>query len=313
MAQVVNSVIVPVYGNRDTLGALVSRLSTLFGQLEAPSEAVFVIDGSPDDSRDVLVRVLAESDIYWTIVDHSRNFGSFAAIRTGLQEARGQFFAVVAADLQEPPELLEDFFKALSSDVADIAVGKRVSRDDSKLSTASSNIFWSLYKSLVSPEIPKGGVDVFACNDVVRQELLKLNESNSSLIGQLYWVGFRRIEVPYSRAARTAGKSGWSFKKKIKYLLDSIFSFTDLPLVVLTWTGVIGGALTILAAIVVFTAYVRGMISEAGYTPLMLVVLFSTFAILSGLGIVGTYVWRVFENTKSRPLTIVSKRSSSTD
>ena len=130
----------------------------------------------------------------------------------------------------------------------------------------------------------------------------------SSLVGLLYWVGFRRAEVPYQRLAREHGTSGWSLRKKVRYLLDSIFSFTDLPLSMLIAVGFIGGVLTLAATAVVIVAYLSGSISEPGYTPLMLVILFSTFSLLSALGIVGSYVWRAFENTKRRPSAIVMNR-----
>jgi hypothetical protein len=168
-------------------------------------------------------------------------------------------------------------------------------------------VYWKLYRRFVIPEVPEGGVDVFGVNRAAAQELLKLNESSSSLIGQLFWVGFRRVEVPYHRQARQEGVSAWTTRKKLRYMTDSIFSFTSLPIRVLTAIGATGLVLTVLLSIVVFSAWLAGAVGEPGYTPLMLVLLGCTFLLVLSLGIVGNYVWRTYENSKGRPLAIVSR------
>jgi glycosyltransferase involved in cell wall biosynthesis len=298
------SVVVPVYGNAATLPAVVERLTEVAGRLDGPMEVVFVVDGSPDTSLLVLRRLLPHAAIPSQLVVHSRNFGSFPAIRTGLAAARGTYIGVMAADLQEPPELMEEFFAQLASGDADVAVGRRTARADPGLTSLASRTFWWMYRKVINPAIPRGGVDVFACSSEVAKELLALGEAHSSLVGLLYWVGYRRVEVPYQRAARADGRSGWTFHKRVRYLLDSVFSFTDIPISLLSTVGLVGGLLTTVAAVVVFFGWATGRIENPGYTPLMLVMLFSTFTLLSGLGIVGSYVWRTFENSKTRPVAI---------
>lgn len=298
------SVVIPVYGNELTLGTVISRLSEVAGRLDGPMEAVFVIDGSPDGSLLLLRRLLPEAKIPSQVVVHSRNFGSFPAIRTGLSVARGRYIGVMAADLQEPPELMEAFFERLRSGEVDVTVGRRESRADPALSSVASRTFWWLYRRTINRSIPRGGVDVFGCTREVATELLRLGESHSSLVGLLFWIGFRREEVPYQRVARGSGSSGWTLHKRVRYLLDSVFSFTDIPISLLSTVGLVGGLLTTVAAIVVFFGWATGRILNPGYTPLMLVMLFSTFTLLSGLGIVGSYVWRTFENSKGRPVSI---------
>lgn len=295
------SVVIPVYTNESTLGDVITRLEAVASRLEGPLEAVFVVDGSPDGSRAVLERLLPGSAISSQLVVHSRNFGSFAAIRTGLSVARGDYIGVMAADLQEPAELMLDFFAVLADDAADIVVGRRESRSDPAVSSLMARAFWGLYRRTINRQIPRGGVDVFGCTREVAGELLRLGEAHSSLVGLLYWVGFRRAEVPYSRVERTSGRSGWTLRKRVRYLLDSVFSFTDIPISILSFVGFVGGLLTTLAALVVLVSWWTGQITEVGYTPLMLVMLFSTFVLLSGLGVVGSYVWRAYENSKGRP------------
>jgi polyisoprenyl-phosphate glycosyltransferase len=295
------SIVVPVYGNEATLPALLERLEALAVRLDGPMEVVFVVDGSPDGSLLALRRLLPIVCFTSQLVAHSRNFGSFAAIRTGFAAADGDYIAAMAADLQEPPELVEDLFARLASGDYDVAVGTRAGRDDPRTTMLLSRTFWSLYRRWVHKEMPAGGVDIFGCTREVATRLVALDESHSSLVGLLYWLGFRRAEVPYRRAPRTEGRSGWPFRRKLRYLLDSVYSFTDVPITVLTAVGAIGGLLTLLAGATVLVARLTGAIDQSGYTPLMLVMLLSTFTVLFGLGVIGSYIWRTYENSKGRP------------
>jgi glycosyltransferase involved in cell wall biosynthesis len=302
------SVVVPVYRNAATIPALLERLDTLAELLDGPMEAVFVVDGSPDESGRLLREHLPGRPYRTQLLFHSRNFGSFAAIRSGYKAATGTYLAAMAADLQEPAQLLTEIFAKLATCEYDIAVGTRSSRQDPRTTIFLSRVFWSLYRRWVHKEIPAGGVDIFGCNRNVARHLLALDESHSSLVGLLYWLGFRRVEIPYERLARTEGRSGWTLRRKLRYFLDSVFSFTDVPILVLAGVGAVGACLTLVAALVVLVARLTGGIDQAGYTPLMLAILFSTFSMLFGMGVVGSYVWRTFENSKGRPTSVVMAR-----
>jgi polyisoprenyl-phosphate glycosyltransferase len=306
------SVVIPVYRSEESIPPLLARLAELFEQLDGKAEAVFVVDGSPDASWLLLRRLLPNVQFSSQLLAHSRNFGSFAAIRTGLAHARGRYVAVMAADLQEPPALVLEFFRALASGEYEIAVGRRVRRADPWLSTVVSRAVWRLVRRVVDREIPLGGVDIFACTSTVASELVALQESHSSLIGLLYWLGFRRIEVPYERLRRVGGRSAWSFRRKLRYLLDSLFSFTDIPIMTLTVLGLVGAAVTSVVGLVVFVARVTGQIRLAGYAPVVLLIALSTFMLLFGMGVVGSYVWRTYENSKARPSAIVMSREAFT-
>lgn len=301
-----HSVVVPVYGNEETIPGLIARLEEIAGSVEGELEAVFVVDGSPDDSHRLLRDHLqGERRFSAQLVALSRNFGAFSAVKAGLAVARGDLVAVMAADLQEPASLIEDFFSQLDAGEYDVAVGVRAGRDDPATSAAASRFFWWLYRQLVQPDIPPGGVDVFACTRAVAARLAGMDESRTSLVGLLYWLGYRRVEVPYTRLARPSGKSAWSLRKRLRYLQDSIFSFTSLPIALITAVGVIGVLASLAYAAVVFVFWATGRIDVQGYTPLMLSILFMASAILIGLGIVGSYVWRTYENSKGRPTSVV--------
>ena len=304
-----NSLIIPVYRNADTASALVAALQDLSTRLRGDLEVVLVVDGSPDESHSLLAGLLEKSGLRAQLLAHSRNFGSFAAIRTGLAAACGRQFAVMAADLQEPPELVLSFFEALTGGETDLVCGTRRDRDDPSGSKLAAQTFWRLYRLLVQPEVPAGGVDMFGCNLAVRDALLGMEESHSSLIGQLFWLGFRRKEIPYERRARAGnGVSGWTFRKKWKYMLDSVFSFTDLPISLLSAVGFWGIGLSLLVSVGVCIGWLAGWIGVLGYTPIMLMLAFSTSVNLLAAGILGSYVWRTFENTKHRPLSVIMSR-----
>lgn len=302
MARTRYSLIIPVYRNEETLDALLAALRGIAGELDNQLEVVFVVDGSPDRSHLILQERLPTAGFAAQLISLSRNFGSFAAIRMGLEAGRGPFFAVLAADLQEPPELIVSFFRALESEPVDITIGTRESRGDPLMQSLSASLFWSLYRRFVQPEVPVGGVDVFGCNQRVRDALLRLRESNSTLIGLLFWLGFRRKTIPYARRPRVAGRSAWTFRRKLRYLMDSCFALTDLPVTLIMTIGAVGSIASVLLSIVVFVAWLVGAITVPGYTPVILVLLTSFTSTMLALGIMGGYVWRTFENTKGRPL-----------
>lgn len=299
---VANSLVVPVYGNSSTIDRLVETVVGIEGELEGGLEAIFVIDGSPDDSRQKLLAALPDSGLEARVVDHSRNFGSFAAIRTGMSLARGSRIAVMAADLQEPPELVVEFLRRLATGEVDVVAGERASRDDR--GDTASKTYWRLYKRFVMPDIPAGGVDMFACTDAVRDEICSLEAVHTSLVAQLFWVGFRREMVPYHRLP-SPGPSGWTFRRKLRYLSDSVFAFTDLPVRALWLIGLVGLGLGLVVAAAVLIAKVSGTISVPGYAATVLVIVFFGSLNMVGLGIIGSYVWRAYETLKRRPGAIV--------
>jgi glycosyltransferase involved in cell wall biosynthesis len=303
------SLIVPIYRNEENLPDLIEALTGLAARIPG-FEAVLVVDASPDRCEALLHAALPNLHFPTQLLSLSRNFGAFAAIREGLMAARGRYFAVMAADLQEPPELAEQFFETLRTDQADLCLGVRASRQDPGFSRFLSQTYWRLYRRFVIHDVPAGGVDIFGCNEAVRTALLALDERSGSLIGQLFWVGFRRLEVPYHRRARTKGTSAWVFAKRLRYFVDSVFAFSDLPITLLVGIGAVGGALSLIIGAVVLLAWLFQDIPVEGYVPLMIAVLFFGFMTLLSLGIIGVYVWRISENVRGRPNAIVARRET---
>ncbi len=305
MDAITHSLVIPVYRNAAFLPELVRAVEGIAANVAGRMEVIFVIDGSPDNSEAWLLTHLPDCRVTTQLVALSRNFGSFTAIRVGLAQARGAYIAVMAADLQEPPELVSGFFEALGKGQHDVALGTRASRDDPLAGKVASGMFWRIYRALVQPDMPVAGIDMFAVTRKARDALLQLDESHSSLVAQLLWIGFDRVEVPYDRRARAHGESGWTLQKKLRYLFDSVFSFTDIPITILTVIGFAGTFMFLLLGVALLGLRVAGIIEVQGYTAIMVTILFSASLILLGLGIVGNYVWRAYENTKHRPLGII--------
>lgn len=299
------SLVIPVYQNEGSIDDLIGSLEWLNKQSPSTLEIVFVVDGSRDQSYALLQAALASTSFQSQLITLSRNFGAFAAIRCGLEKASGKYIAVMAADLQEPIDLIPKFFELLQQEQHDVVFGVREARQDPWFSRLASKTFWMIYRYWVMPEIPAGGVDVFAVNDRFRQRLIQLRESNSSLLAQLFWLGGRRAFVGYERQQRKHGKSAWTFRKKIRYFSDSIFSFTDLPVRILIGLGSLSFIIATLLSTITLIAKLSGLVAVPGYAGTMLTILFFGALNSLGLGVVGTYAWRAYENTKSRPLALI--------
>jgi glycosyltransferase involved in cell wall biosynthesis len=304
------SVTVGVYRNAPTLPAVVEQLSDLSRELDGPLEVVFIIDGSPDRSLEILRELLPTALFQSQLIALSRNFGANNVQQFAFGASRGDFVANLAADLQEPVSVVREMFAALATGEYDIAVGVRTDRHDPLSSKLNAKIFWFFYRRLVQPEIPEGGISVFACTRQVVNELIKLDESHSNPIGLLYWLGFRRIELPYVRQPRLEGKSGWTFGRKVRSLLDSVYSFTDLPVTIITTVGAVGVVVSFALGLSILIARLAGEIPIEGYASLMLVLVAIGSSVLFSLGIIGSYVWRTYENTKQRPIAIPMTRET---
>ena len=299
------SLVIPVYKNEANLPRLQRELEQFAARFGRDLEVVFVVDGSPDGSLRWLQQRLPGWHLRSQLLELSRNFGSFAAIAAGLRQARGDYMAVVTADLQEPLDLALEFHRRMAAGEADVVFGYRTGRADAAASSFVSDTFWRLYRRFVVRDMPKGGIDVFGCTRTVRDHLAGLQEVNTNLIALLLWLGFRRAFVGYERQPRLEGRSAWTLGRKIRYALDSVFAFTDLPIRALLLLGVLGTVFAVVAGVTVFIGWLTGHVPVLGYTPLMLVITFFGGLTALGLGITGQYLWLTLQNSRGRPNFIV--------
>ena len=213
--------------------------------------------------------------------------------------------AVISADLQEPLSLALEFHRLMRAGDAEVVFGHRTGRADARSSNLMAETFWRLYRRFVVPDMPRGGIDVFGCTSGVRDVLAGMREVNTNLIALLFWIGFRRAFVPYERQPRLEGRSAWTFARKLRYALDSVFAFTDLPIRALLLLGTLGTAFAVIAGVTVFIGWLTGHVPVLGYTPLMLVITFFGGLTALGLGITGQYLWLTLQNARGRPNFIV--------
>lgn len=302
-----NSLVIPVYKNEGSIPQLLGVLTELFEELDRDLEVVFVVDGSPDRSFELLQEALPKLAFPSKLLVHSRNFGSFPATYSGLRAASGEYCAVMAADLQEPWQLYAKFFRRLAEGETDVIVGSRASRQDPLLSRLSSHLFWGLYRRWVVKDMPSGGVDTFACTKEFCDKLISLKESRSSLVALVFWLGYRREFFEYHRSEREHGKSAWTLRKKVDYMLDSIFAFSDLPIRLLLGVGLVGSLVSLIFGALVLAAVTLHGVIVPGYATTILTVLFFGMLNLLALGVVGSYSWRGYENTKRRPHAVVAR------
>ncbi len=300
------ALVIPVYRNEANLDRLLTEAAALDARMPVAMETVFVVDGSPDRCAGILAARLPALPFQSRLVTLSRNFGSFAAITAGLEAADADFYAVLAADLQEPPDLIEQFAGVLASGRADVVMGSRLTRSDPLLSRLASSVFWGFYRAVVIPDMPPGGVDIFACTRQVRDHLLSLEERNTNLVALLFWLGFRREFIGYHRAPRTEGRSAWTLSKKLRYAADSIVNFTDLPIRLLLYVGGAGIVIAAVWAAILVTLWWQGRIPVPGYTPIVLAIVFFGALTSFALGVIGQYLWISLNNTRRRPRYIVA-------
>jgi glycosyltransferase involved in cell wall biosynthesis len=301
------SIIIPVYRNEQNVQRLVQELDRVTGLCATPVEVVLVVDGSPDRSHEVLRQLLPQARFSSVLVSLSRNFGAFNAVRCGLEAASGDYLTVLAADLQEPADLALTFLDVLRQGKADIVFGTPSTRDDPWFDELTSRLFWSAYRRLVLPELPRGGVHTFGCTREVRNRLIELREPTTNLVALLFWLGFRRAFVAYDRQSRREGRSAWTLGKKFRYCFDSIFSFTDLPVRLLLIVGVAGTVSAVVFTVLLLGASIAGQITVPGYAPTMLAVMFFGSITSLGLGILGQYVWLILQTTRGRPAYLVDR------
>ena len=302
------SIVVPVFKNEESIDRLLNRVTSLASSLVGDVEAIFVVDGSPDSSLSLLQTSLPNTTFDSKIILLSRNFGAFSAIRAGLREADGTATVVMAADLQEPISLIEELLGLVVKDGVDIAVGVRQARKDSFVSRFLSSSFWRFFNRLTTLEMPKGGVDIFALSRDARQKINEFEESSTSLVGLIYWIGFKRQEVSYLREKRAEGVSSWSLRKRINYAKDSITAFSEIPLSIFLWSGVIGALVSLLLVVVLIVRLFMNQNDDVSRQLISIGLLFGVSYLMSGLGLLGTYLWRVSDNVRKRPDSITWKK-----
>jgi glycosyltransferase involved in cell wall biosynthesis len=298
------SVIIPIYNEEGNIPALFERLDKVVSQLNVNSEYIFVNDGSKDDSMK-LIRELAANHSSVRYLDFARNFGHQVAVTAGLEHCTGKAIVIIDADLQDPPELILDLYKKWQEGFEVVYAKRRAREGEGFLKKFTAKLFYRILKKITSINIPVDTGDFRLIDRKIADVLNRMPEQQKFLRGQISWIGFRQTFVEYDRDARHAGKTGYTYKKMIRFALDGITSFSNLPLKFATVAGFFVSGITFL--MILYALYSRFISKNyvPGWTSLMLAVLFIGGVQLISIGIIGEYISRLSANIRNRPLYIV--------
>ncbi|HQR14319.1 MAG TPA: glycosyltransferase family 2 protein [Nitrospira sp.] len=303
------SVVVPVYNEQDGLREFYDRTKrVLLGMAGFEHEIIFVDDGSRDVSVEVIAQLVREDECV-RLLKLSRNFGHQIAITAGIDAARGDAVVVIDADLQDPPEVIERFIEKWREGF-DVVYGMRETRDgETVLKVWTASIFYRILKSLVSLDIPVDVGDFRLMSRRVVEHLKAMQERDRFVRGLVSWIGFRQIGLLYRREKRYAGETKYPYRKMIRFALDGITSFSNIPLKMATIMGYFTSLVAFAYACSVIVQKFMGYTVQ-GWATIMVGLLFLGGVQLICLGILGEYVGRIFNETKGRPLYIVDYESS---
>ncbi|MBE5863299.1 MAG: glycosyltransferase family 2 protein [Lachnospiraceae bacterium] len=297
------SIVIPVYYNADTLMPLYQDMKEKILGTIGDYELVFVDDGSGDESWKVMNEIHA-MDPNVKLLHLSRNFGEHAALLAGLSVCTGDCAVTKQADLQEDSTLILEMYESWKKG-NNVVLAIRRSRDESKVKVFFANLYYLMVRKFVNKDMPVGGCDCYLIDRKVIEVLKLLDEKNSSLTLQVMWAGFRTDKVYFDRKNREIGKSRWTFAKKFKLVMDSMMSFSYMPIRFMTYVGVLFDIFAVIMLISVFVEYFTNQVPLAGWPSLMSVVLFSAGLILSMLGMLGEYLWRTLDASRKRPPFII--------
>jgi len=270
-------------------------------------EFVFVDDHSTDATPAILKR-WGDQGAPLRYVRLARNCGSFNAMAAGLRLCTGDAAVIMAADLQDPPEVIPELAAEWKAG-HDVVLATRLQREGETLSTKTfASVYYWLMRRFAMPEIPAGGADFLLVGRNVIDAYNAIPERNTSFLATIIWLGFRRTSLGYVKQARHAGHSKWSFSRKIKLFIDSFVSFSYLPIRVMSLLGVLMATCGFAYALLVIGLRLTGVIEGGtGFAALMTVVLIGQGTIMVMLGVLGEYLWRCYDEVRGRPRYVVEE------
>jgi dolichol-phosphate mannosyltransferase len=269
-------------------------------------ELILVDDGSTDGSFEEIKR-LASMHTFIRGYKLSRNFGHQAALTVGLKESRGTEIAIIDDDLQDPPDLLPMFFDKLAKG-ADVVYGIRRKRKEGRIKRFLFILFYWLLKKMSHIDIPQDSGDFCAMKRRVRDAIVQLYDANPFIRGFRAWVGFKQIGVEYERAARETGESGYTMSKYVKLAVTGIIMFSNLPLRIATYIGLLVAAFSAIYALAIIGRWLLvARFDVPGFLSILVLVTFIGGVQLVSIGIIGEYVGRLMENTRRWPVAIVDE------
>jgi len=296
------SVVIPVFDEEGVLGELHRRVRAALAGI--PHELVFVDDGSTDRSAEIVEALAAREDGI-VLVQLSRNFGMEVAMSAGLDHAQGDHVVLMHADLQDPPELIPEMLEAARAG-ADVVYARRIGRDESRIKRALATAFYRLMERLARTPYEGQAGDFRLMSRRVVETLKRMPERRRFLRGMVAWVGYEQVPIEYRRAGRAGGR-GASYRQLARLAVEALASFSDVPLALAAYFGMLTAVLAGLTAAVILVCTVAGWLTASLGVWVLVSILFLGGVQLISVGILGRYVARMHEQTLQRPLYLVDR------
>lgn len=308
------SLVIPIYNEQEVISELFQRLEKVATKAINDYElaVVFVDDGSTDDS--VLIIKQMKTNLEVQIIQLSRNFGHQAAVMAGIFIANGDAVVIMDADLQDPPELIAVFVDEWKNGY-EVVYGKRISRSgESIFKKVSASLFYRFLNWLTEVEIPIDTGDFRLIDKKVVDSLKNMNEKSVFIRGLIAWMGFRQRAVEYHRDERFAGKTKYPFKKMVALAADAVLAFSEKPLRIISKIGaaIFFASIAVACFVLMTNIYGTGYEAPGWLSVILAILIFSGFQILC-LGIIGSYILRIYRQTRNRPIYLVSEKYKNHD
>jgi dolichol-phosphate mannosyltransferase len=305
------SVIIPVYNEQDNILPLYQRISKVMQSLGVHYDLIFINDGSADASLSIL-KTLAEAHQEVKYINLSRNFGHQIAVSAGIDAAEGEAVVIIDADLQDPPELIADMYAQMKQGYEVVYARRESRKGESLLKLLTAKVFYRLLAAITSVHIPVDTGDFRIMDRKVVLALRQMPETNKFLRGQISWIGYRQTYVSYRRDERHAGKTGYTYRKMLRFALDGITAFSNFPIKLVTMLGFSVSAFAFLmVAISFYIRYFTDISVEKGWTSIIVAIMFLGGVQLISIGILGEYISRINTDTRQRPLYFVQETNIS--
>ena len=302
------SLVVPCYNEAENVTVFQDAVIEAFDGCGYDYEIIFVDDGSKDATLHNLRKLHKAQKCPVKVVSFSRNFGKEAGIYAGMQQADGEYISLIDADLQQRPEIVRDMVRILDEqEEYDVVAAYQDRRGEGKLLSFFKKSFYNLINRLSSVKLQSDASDFRTFRRSVRDSILELAEYHRFSKGIFAWVGYTTCFIPYTACERHAGTTKWSFRKLLNYAIDGIIGYSTAPLRLATWLGGLSGLAAAIYMIVVMLQKLIWGIEIPGYATIIVLILFFGCVQLLCIGIIGEYVGRTFEQSKSRPVYITKE------
>ncbi|MGN0194673.1 MAG: glycosyltransferase family 2 protein [Pseudoramibacter sp.] len=301
------SVIVPCYNEEAALPIFYKEITKVFKSMSCGYELILVNDGSKDRTLDI-IRDFASQDEHVKYISFSRNFGKESAMYAGFCNAKGDYVAVMDADMQDPPSLLPKMLQILENEDYDSVATRREDRKgEPPVRSFFARKFYKLINKVSDADVVDGARDFRLMKRDMVDAIVAMSEYNRFSKGIFGWVGFKTYWLPYENVERVAGETKWNFWKLFKYAISGIINFSQAPLDMVSYIGIFSTIGSLIALIIIIVQKLIYGNPVAGWASMVCIVIFMSGLILFCLGIIGQYIAKIYMETKNRPHYIASE------